>query len=414
MPKISKFSDSIKLLCIKGISEKDETGKVGEAFCLSFLISSVLLLIIIFFIVAPLLLIDMSSGKISAVFYVDKFEFKVKDKPMLNSIQFKSVSIFNSQEIDLLKIKKITYVSKILDGSSLTISPKYNIDNTYSTISIDTLKPPYGTISNLTIGKDSKIILDIDDNNELDIEVNSELNNNCETTEEDKDKLQLLVPDKFKLKSVKNNESFRDSYEKIIKIPDLNTSKKVFEIILSKYGFITIDFDKILSLSNLIYSSYGEYNIFDEKIYIDTPKIFSIEEDSNNNFYKKSSLLQNGEIKFLENPASKIYGKLEFNPTDIIDFGQGGIFEVFEIKFIYDKKGDSKIKVTIKGTPNNLKLNGDELDITLYDFLTKYRFLQIILDYIIWIIPIFLSIMGLMLVDKVIVLNENKVNKIKE
>jgi len=120
----------------------------------------------------------------------------------------------------------------------------------------------------------------------------------------------------------------------------------------------------------------------------------------------KTTLLTEGEIGYTEYPNIK---PVSFKESDIVRFGKGGNFKMERIRF--NPTDDSGgVEIRLRGTPTKLTINEtvdkkNDRRLTYYETLKENKFWQIAFDYILWAIPFIISIMGLILIDRVKVIN---------
>ena len=142
---------------------------------------------------------------------------------------------------------------------------------------------------------------------------------------------------------------------------------------------------------------------------IATPKVFTMDETAAGEVESKTTLLTEGEISFTQYPDIK---PISFKESDIVRFGEGGNFKMERIRFV--PMGDAQqggIEIRLRGTPTKLTINEtfenlNDRRLTYYEKLKQDKFWQIAFDYIFWVIPLIISIMGLILIDRVKVIGQ--------
>lgn len=111
-----------------------------------------------------------------------------------------------------------------------------------------------------------------------------------------------------------------------------------------------------------------------------------------------------GKIDYMDYPNVK---PLSFKESDIIRFGKGGDLKIERIRF----NPTSGIEVRLRGKPAELSINGNDRRLTFYRTAKESEFGGIEIDYIIWAIPLIIGIMGLILIDRVKIVNDSIKNK---
>jgi len=397
------------------------------AFCLSITLTSISAVLLGFIIYIAVMRVD---SEIRTEFTTKKFIFTANSEIEFNSLKFQSLVVHEFSEITLyplpieendhrfssdVNLLKITPKKGESDNSYIDIK---NIDDEYcgeyvlpkitfpkaseeqlheyfiSVISfIKQLKQkPCGKLTNFPIYNGNTITLEANPDN------NGEFNILIDKDQSKVDFSPVLVSfeEAFQLNS--------ESTEIIHGDVQLSTEEADLKMLL--------DEDKGSNITILGQSNKLQLRLraFPEKsltffsptnISIVTPRIFTYNE---HNDQKESSLMIEGKIDYMDYPNIK---PLSFKESDIIRFGKGGDLKIERIRF----NPTSGIEVRLRGKPTELSINGNDRRLTFYRTAKESEFGGIAIDYIIWAIPLIIGIMGLILIDRVKIVNDLIRNK---
>lgn len=337
------------------------------------------------------LLSEPMDTQIRADFSVNEFTFTLEDDTLVQSAQFKSITVSKFKQIRFNSSEWLDTGSHCTIVENLEIQPKEGGDIFYNaTLTTDSENGAFGKLENFSINAGTIVTVKIHPDIPERLTVKLAQGNNESILSEP---ILLIFEQPFQLESMDNQ----------IKPVITQQNNTKLEIELSKKApYVNIEGQPNELEFSLVVANKQSFPLFAEDVVrIKDSKLFTEKRDERE-VKKKSTLTKEGMINYVGFSEKK---PVPFKESDLILVGTGSEFAIEKV--IFDSKRE-EINLSLQGVATELKIISplfpdeevEDYRVTLYDEFEEGKLSKSILESVEWLILGIIAVAGIILIEK--------------